>query len=64
MSTCYLFPRVCDFVTLCNQLEVGHVIFNRDVVWDACSESDSNLLESLQIEGARVVAGALKGTRS
>ena len=33
-----------------------------DVVWDGCSESDSNLLESLQIEGARAVTGALKGT--
>ena len=33
-----------------------------DVVWDGCSESDSNLLESSQIEGARVVTGALKGT--
>ena len=33
-----------------------------DVVWDGCSESDSNLVESLQIEGARVVTGALKGT--
>ena len=33
-----------------------------DVVWDGCSESDSNLLESLQIEGARVVSGALKVT--
>ena len=32
------------------------------VVWDGWSESDSNLLESLQIEGARVVTGALKGT--
>ena len=32
-----------------------------NVVWDGCSESD-NLLESLQIEGARVVTGALKGT--
>ena len=27
-----------------------------DVVCDGCSESDSNLLESLQIEGARVVS--------
>jgi len=26
------------------------------------AESDSNLLESLQIEGTRVVTGALKGT--
>ena len=33
-----------------------------DVVWDECSESDSNLLVSLQIEGATVVTGALKGT--
>ena len=33
-----------------------------DVVWDGCSESDSNLLESLQIDGARVVSGALTGT--
>ena len=32
------------------------------MVWDGCSESDSNLLESLQREGARVVTGALKGT--
>ena len=33
-----------------------------DVVWDGCSESESNLLESLQIEGAKVETGALKGT--
>ena len=33
-----------------------------DVVWDGCSESDSNLLQSLQIEGTRVVTGARKGT--
>ena len=33
-----------------------------DVVWDGCSESDSNLLESLQIESARLVTGAMKGT--
>ena len=35
-----------------------------DVVCDGCSESDSNLLESLQIEGARVVTGAVKGTNT
>ena len=35
-----------------------------DVVWDGCSVSDSNLLKRLQIEGARVVTGALKGTNS
>ena len=33
-----------------------------DVVWDGCCESENNLLESLQIEGGRVVIGALKGT--
>ena len=33
-----------------------------DVVWGGCSESDSNLLESLQKEGTRVVTGTLKGT--
>ena len=33
-----------------------------DIVWDGCSESDSSLLESLQIESARVVMGAMKGT--
>ena len=33
-----------------------------DVVWDGCSESDSNLLERSQIEGARVVTSALEGT--
>ena len=32
------------------------------MVCDGCCESDSNLLESLQIEGARVVTGAFKGT--
>ena len=33
-----------------------------DVVWDDCSESDSSLLEDLQIECARLVTGAMKGT--
>ena len=35
-----------------------------DVVWGGFSESGSNLLDSLQIEGARVVTGALKGTNT
>ena len=35
-----------------------------DAVWDGCSDSESNLLESLQIESARVVTDALKGTGS
>ena len=35
------------------------------MVWDGYeSESDGNLLESLQMEGVRVVTGALKGTNS
>ena len=33
-----------------------------DVVWDGCSNSDRNLLEDLQIECARLVTGAMKGT--
>ena len=32
------------------------------MVWDGCSEFDSNLFESLQIEGTRVATGTLKGT--
>ena len=35
-----------------------------DVVWNGCSDSDSNLLETLKIEGVRVVTGALRGTSS
>ena len=42
---------------VCSSLEYA------DVVWDGCSESGSNLLlDSLQIEGARVVISALKET--
>ena len=41
-----------------SSLEYAHV------VWDGCSESDSNLLESLQIEGPRFIIGALKDTNS
>ena len=33
-----------------------------DVVWDGCSETDSDLLEQLQYEAARLVTGAIKGT--
>ena len=33
-----------------------------DVVRDGCCESDNNLLEGSQIEGARVVTGSLKRT--
>jgi hypothetical protein len=34
-----------------------------DVVWDGCCDADRDLLESLQFEAARLVKGALKGTR-
>ena len=30
-----------------------------DVVWDGCLVGDSDLLESLQLEGARVVTAAI-----
>ena len=33
-----------------------------DVVWDNCSEGESQLLESVQYESARVVTRAIKGT--
>lgn len=33
-----------------------------DVIWDNCSEFDSQLLEDLQYDAAKVVTGAMKGT--
>ena len=33
-----------------------------DVVWDGCLVGDNDLLESVQLGGARVVTGAIKGT--
>ena len=33
-----------------------------DVIWDGCSVGDTNLLEGIQNESARLVAGAMKGT--
>ena len=32
------------------------------MVWDGCSETVSDLLESVQYEFAKVVTGAMKGT--
>ena len=32
-------------------------------MWDGCCDADRDLLESLQFEAARLVTGALKGTR-
>ena len=33
-----------------------------DVIWDGCNEDDSELMESVQYEAARVVTGAMRGT--
>ena len=33
-----------------------------DVLWDGCSVSESDLLEHVQYEVAKVVTGAMKGT--
>jgi hypothetical protein len=33
-----------------------------DVLWDGCSVSESDLLEHVQYEAAKVVTGAVKGT--
>ncbi len=33
-----------------------------DVIWDGCSEYESNILEGVQYEAAHVVTGAIKGT--
>jgi hypothetical protein len=33
-----------------------------DVIWDNCSLSECDLIESVQYESARVVTGAMRGT--
>lgn len=33
-----------------------------DIIWDGCSQEDSNILENIQYECARVVTGAIRGT--
>ena len=33
-----------------------------DVIWDGCNEDDSELIESVQYEAARMVMGAMRGT--
>ena len=33
-----------------------------DVIWDGCNEDDSELMESVQYEAARVVTGAMRST--
>ena len=35
-----------------------------DVIWDNCTDGESQLLESIQYDSARVVTGAIKGTRA
>ena len=31
-------------------------------MWDGCNEDDSELIESIQYEAARMVTGAMRGT--
>jgi hypothetical protein len=33
-----------------------------DVLWDGCSENESDLIEHVQYQSATVVVGAMKGT--
>ena len=33
-----------------------------DVLWDGCTESESDLLEHVQYEAAKIVTGVMKGT--
>ena len=33
-----------------------------DVLWDGCTESESDLLGHVQYEAAKIVTGAMKGT--
>jgi hypothetical protein len=33
-----------------------------DVLWDGCSENESDLIEHVQYQAAIVVVGAMKGT--
>ena len=33
-----------------------------DVIWDNCTEFESQLLESVQYDSAKVVTGAIMGT--
>jgi hypothetical protein len=35
-----------------------------DIIWDNCTAGNSELLESVQYQSARVVTGAIKGTSS
>ena len=35
-----------------------------DVLWDGCTESESNLLEHVQYEAAKIETGATKGTNT
>ena len=33
-----------------------------DVVWNGCSDTESDLLDSVQYEAGKIVTGAMKGT--
>ena len=46
---------------LCNSL-VRPVMEYADVIWSGCTDTESDLLEHVQYEAAKVVTGAIKGT--
>ena len=33
-----------------------------DIIWDSCTETQSNLLENMHLEAIRIIIGAVKGT--
>ena len=41
---------------------IRHILEYADVLWDNCSLSECDLIESIQYESAKVVTGAMKGT--
>ena len=50
--------------TLCKLYKslIRPVMEYADVLWDGCTESESDLLEHVQYEAAKLVTGAMKGT--
>ena len=53
-----------DRQTLCMLYEslVRPVMEYADIIWSGCTDTESNLLEHVQYEAAKVVTGAIKGT--
>jgi hypothetical protein len=50
--------------TLCKLYKslIRPVMEYADVLWDSCTESESDILEHVQYEAAKLVTGAMKGT--